>query len=59
MTNTPPRNLNGRDTKIYFCLISVIFFLTLPNKRNKVSGTYDRRPQQGGANVGVCPGRTT
>ena len=30
-----------------FCLIFVDFFLTLSNKRNKVSGDHDRRTQGG------------
>ena len=30
-----------------FCLIIVDFFLTLSNKRNKVSGDHDRRTQGG------------
>ena len=38
-----------------FCLIFVYFFLTLSNKRNKVSGDHDRRTQ-GGDRVGARQG---
>ena len=40
----PTKKLNERARKFLFLLI---FFLTLSNKRNKVSGDHDRRTQGG------------
>ena len=50
--------IQQKSQKMCFCLLFVIFFLTLSSKRNKVSGGHDRRSQEGGgAKVGVCSGR--
>ena len=55
-----PKKIKWKRHKKLFLFNFRYFFLTLSNKRNKVNGAYDRRPQQGGgAKVGVCPGGTT
>ena len=52
----PSKRLSERARKICFYLILVDFFLTLSNKRNKVSGGHDWPSQLGEGRVGARPG---